>query len=226
MNFGVLSKQIELSDWHSSLTSSLSCCCLWPYFWSNLKNLVGEIYQILFILDQFYHPTCLKGQKCDRFFHTQVGWKKWEVSLQILLASFLDALQINYLLYLCHTSSFMKKVTSISDSEVEKIMKSRSKNSSKYQNAVCPFFLPYVLTDILQSSPGSYIHVCVTSECKTVIKSYYIWSSFFKAIALPRARNQQFIFLPAYIAQDFIKRSQYCRKCYVKQKGLSKVGVT
>ena len=142
MNFGVLSKQIELSDWHSSLTSSLSCCCLWPYFWSNLKNLVGEIYQILFILDQFYHPTCLKGQKCDRFFHTQVGWKKWEVSLQILLASFLDALQINYLLYLCHTSSFMKKVTSISDSEVEKIMKSRSKNSSKYQNAVCPFFYP------------------------------------------------------------------------------------
>ena len=86
--------------------------------------------------------------------------------------------------------------------------------------------LCYVLTDILQSSPGSYIHVCVTSECKTVIKSYYIWSSFFKAIALPRARNQQFIFLPAYIAQDFIKRSQYCRKCYVKQKGLSKVDVT
>ena len=32
VNFGVLSKQIELSDWHSSLTSSLSCCCLWPYF--------------------------------------------------------------------------------------------------------------------------------------------------------------------------------------------------
>ena len=88
VNFGVLSEQIELSDWHSSLTSSLNCCCLWPYFWSNLKNLVGEIYQILFILDQFYHPTCLKGQKCDRFFHTQVGWKKWEVSLQILFAFF------------------------------------------------------------------------------------------------------------------------------------------
>ena len=47
-----------------------------------------------------------------------------------------------------------------------------------------------------------------------------------KPSSSPRARNQQFIFTPAYIAQDFIKRSQYCRKCYVKQKGLSKVGVT
>ena len=104
-----------------------------------------------------------------------------------------------------------------------------SKNYFRVRSMFKPIttlFLPYGPTDILQSSSSNYIHVCVTSECKTVIKSYYIWSSFFKAIVLPRARNQQFIFSQAYIAQDFIKRSQYCRKCYVKQKGLSKVGVT